>query len=177
MDDYESLSHTTWTCKYHVVFIPKCRRKVLYLELRRHLGEVLRKLALQKEAKVEEGHLMPDHVHMLLSIPPKYAVSQVVGYIKGKSAIHLARVYGERKRNFVGQHFWARGFFVNTVGRETQIATPAEPGGLPLTLERLTSSRQQGRACRSIPVAHSEVQKLFAVCFGMRQGKDHAVYN
>ncbi len=109
MDDYESLSHTTWTCKYHVVFIPECRRKVLYLELRRHLGEVLRKLALQKEARVEEGHLMPDHVHMLLLIPPKYAVSQVVGYIKGKSAIHLARVYGERKRNFVGQHFWARG--------------------------------------------------------------------
>ena len=109
MDDYENLSHTTWTCKYHVVFIPKCRRKTLYLELRRHLGEVFHKLALQRESKVEEGHLMPDHVHMLLSIPPKYAVSQVVGYIKGKSAIHLARVYGERKRNFVGQHFWARG--------------------------------------------------------------------
>ena len=117
MDDYESLSHTTWTCKYHVVFIPKFRRKALYQELRRHLGEVFRKLALQKELKVEEGHLMPDHVHMLLSISPKYAVSQVVGYIKGKSAIHLARVYGERKRNFVGQHFWARGFSVNTVGR------------------------------------------------------------
>jgi putative transposase len=101
-----------------VVFIPKCRRKALYRELRRHLGEVFRKLALQRESKVGEGHLMPDHVHMLLSIPPKYAVSQVVGYIKGKSAIHLARVYGERKRNFVGQHFWARGFFVNTVGRD-----------------------------------------------------------
>ena len=101
MDEYESLSHTTWACKYHVVFIPKCRRKALYQELRRHLGEVFRKLALQKESKVEEGHLMPDHVHMLLWIPPKYAVSQVVGYIKGKSAIHLARVYGERKRNFV----------------------------------------------------------------------------
>ena len=95
MGDYESLSHTTWTCKYHVVFIPKCRRKALYQELRRYLGEVFRKLALQKESKVEEGHLMPDHVHMLLSIPPKYAVSQVVGFIKGKSAIHLARVYGE----------------------------------------------------------------------------------
>ena len=120
MDDYESLSHTTWTCKYHVVFIPKCRRKALYQELRRYLGEVFRKLALQKESKVEEGHLMPDHVHMLLSIPPKYAVSQVVGFIKGKSAIHLARVYGERKRNFVGQHFWARGFFVNTVGRDEE---------------------------------------------------------
>jgi putative transposase len=120
MDDNESLGHTTWACKYHVVFIPKCRRKALYQELRRYLGEVFRKLALQKESKVEEGHLMPDHVHMLLSIPPKYAVSQVVGFIKGKSAIHLARVYGERKRNFVGQHFWARGFFVNTVGRNEE---------------------------------------------------------
>ena len=110
MDDYESLSHTTWTCKYHVVFIPKCRRKALYQELHRYLGEVFRKLALQKESKIEEGHLMPDHVHMLLSIPPKYAVSQVVGFIKGKSAIHIARVYAGRRRNFVGQHFWARGF-------------------------------------------------------------------
>ena len=108
MDEYETLSHTTWDCKYHIVFIPKYRRKTLYQELRRHLGEVFRRLALQKESKVEEGHLMPDHVHMLLSIPPKYAVSQVVGFIKGKSAIHMARVYGERKRNFVGQHFWAR---------------------------------------------------------------------
>ncbi len=120
MDEYESLSHTTWDCKYHVVFIPKCRRRTLYQELRRHLGEVFRRLALQKESKVEEGHLMPDHVHMLLSIPPKHAVSQVVGYIKGKSAIHMARVYGERKRNFVGQHFWARGFFVNTDGRDEE---------------------------------------------------------
>ena len=86
MNEYESLSHTTWTCKYHVVFIPKCRRKTLYLELRRHLGEVFHKLAVQKESKVEEGHLMPDHVHMLLSIPTKYAVSQVVGYIKASRA-------------------------------------------------------------------------------------------
>src|ERR1700759_1283398 len=87
MDEYESLSHTIWDYKYRVVFIPKCRRKTLYLELRRHLGEVFRRLALQKEARGEEGHLMPDHVHMLLAIPPKYAVSQVVGFIKGKSAI------------------------------------------------------------------------------------------
>jgi len=121
MDKFESLSHTTWECKYHVVFIPKCRRKVLYGQLRVHLGEVFRKLAGQKESRVEEGHLMPDHVHMLLSIPPKYSVSQVVGFIKGKSAIHLARVYGERKRNFVGQHFWARGFFVSTVGRDETV--------------------------------------------------------
>ena len=113
-----SLSHTKWECKYHVVFIPKYRRKVLFGELRQHLGDVFRKLALQKESRIEQGHLMADHVHMMISIPPKYAVSQVVGFIKGKSAIHLARTYGERKRNFVGQHFWARGYFVSTVGRD-----------------------------------------------------------
>ena len=100
------------------MFIPKYRRKVRYGELRQHLGDVFRKLALQKESRVEEGHLMLDHVHMMISIPPKYAVSQVVGFIKGKSAIHLARTYGERKRNFVGQRFWARGYFVSTVGRD-----------------------------------------------------------
>jgi putative transposase len=118
MDEPASLSHTKWECKYHVIFIPKRRRRTLYAELRKHLGELFRRLASQKESRIEEGHLMPDHVHMLISIPPKYAVSQVVGYIKGKSAIHLARVYGERKRSFVGQHFWARGFFVSTVGRD-----------------------------------------------------------
>jgi putative transposase len=121
MDDFESLSHSKWECKYHVVFIPKYRRKVLYVELRQHLGDVFRKLAEQKESRIEEGHLLSDHVHMLISIPPKYAVSQVIGFIKGKSAIHLARTYGERKRNFVGQHFWARGYFVSTVGRDTEV--------------------------------------------------------
>ncbi len=121
MDDAESLSHARWECKYHVVFIPKYRRKALYVELRRHLGEVFRSLAERKESRIEEGHLLPDHVHMLISIPPKYAVSQVIGFIKGKSAIHLARVYGERKRNFTGQHFWARGYFVSTVGRDENL--------------------------------------------------------
>ncbi len=121
MDDYQSLSHTKWECKYHVVFIPKGRRKTLYKALREHLGEVFRELALRKESRVEEGHLMPDHVHMMLTIPPKYAVSQVVGYLKGKSAIHIARVYSERKRNFVGQHFWARGYFVSTLGRDEEV--------------------------------------------------------
>jgi len=121
MDARKSLSHTVWECKYHVVFIPKCRRKTLYGALRKHLGDVFRQLAVQKEGRIEEGHLMPDHVHMMISIPPKYAVSQVIGYIKGKSAIHLARVYSERKRNFVGQHFWARGYFVSTVGRDEQV--------------------------------------------------------
>lgn len=121
MDEFESLSHSKWECKYHVVFIPKCRRKLLYGQLRVHLGDMLRRLAEQKESRIEEGHLMVDHVHMMIAIPPKYAVSQVVGYIKGKSAIQIARVYGERTRNFVGQHFWARGYFVSTVGRDEEV--------------------------------------------------------
>ena len=121
MDEYQSLSHTKWDCKHHVIFIPKYRRRALYGQLRRHLGEVFRKLAEQKESRIEEGHLMPDHVHMMIAIPPKYAVSQVVGFIKGKSAIHLARSYAERSRNFVGQHFWARGYFVSTVGRDEEV--------------------------------------------------------
>ena len=121
MNDYQSLNHSQWECKYHVIFIPKCRRKILYGELRRHLGSVFRTLTEQKESRIEEGHLMPDHVHMMISIPPKYAVSHVIGYIKGKSAIHVARTFGDRKRNFVGQHFWARGFFVSTVGRDEAV--------------------------------------------------------
>jgi len=117
MQIYESLKHTTWECKYHVVFIPKYRRKTLFAQLRRELGTVFRSLAEQKECTVEEGHLMPDHVHMLLSVPPKYSVASVMGFIKGKSAIHIARVYAGRRRNFVGQHFWARGYWVSTVGK------------------------------------------------------------
>ena len=121
MDKFGNLIHSAWGCKYHVLFIPKRRRRTLYGELRKHLGEVFRKLAAQKESEIVEGHLMPDHVHMMIAIPPKYAVSQVIGFIKGKSAIHLARVYGERKRNFIGQHFWARGYFVSTVGRDEAV--------------------------------------------------------
>jgi putative transposase len=121
MNEYESLNHTKWECKYHVVFIPKGRRKLLYGQIRAQLGEVFRELARQKESKVEEGHLRSDHVHMLLSIPPKYAVSQVVGYLKGKSAIYIARTFGGRQRNYVGEHFWARGYFVSTVGRDEQL--------------------------------------------------------
>ena len=120
MTHYRSLSHTKWTCQYHVVFIPKYRKKVIYGELRRDLGEVLRRLAQQRESEVEEGQLMVDHVHIMLSIPPKYSVAQVIGYLKGKSAIHIARHYAGRPRNFVGQHFWARGYFVSTVGRDEQ---------------------------------------------------------
>ena len=120
MNEYQTLSHTKWECKYHVVFIPKGRRKVLYGQVRQYLGEVFRELARQKESRIEEGHLQADHVHMLLSIPPKYAVAQVVGYLKGKSAIHIARTYGGRQQNFVGEHFWARGYFVTTVGHDEE---------------------------------------------------------
>ena len=121
MRQVNSLNHTRWECKYHIVFIPKYRKKVIYGELRRELGEVFHNLARQRESVIEEGHLQPDHVHIMISIPPKYAVSQVVGFIKGKSAIHIARTYSERKRNYVGQHFWARGYFVSTVGRDEDV--------------------------------------------------------
>jgi putative transposase len=119
MERYESLHHTKWECKYHLVWIPKCRKKVLYGQLRRDLGPILRKLALQKESQVVEGMLKVDHVHMVVSIPPKYSVSQVVGYMKGKSAIWVARAMG-RSRNFVGQNFWARGYCVSTVGLDEE---------------------------------------------------------
>ena len=118
MKVYESLRHTTWECKYHVVFIPKCRRKVLYGQLRQELGVVFRALAVERESEIIEGHLMPDHVHMMISVPPKYSVAQVIGYMKGKSAIHIARVYAGRRKNFVGQNFWARGYWVSTVGKD-----------------------------------------------------------
>ena len=118
MNDVESLSHTKWECKYHIVFIPKYRKKALYGALRQQLGEVLKQLAMQRESRIDEGHLMRDHVHMLVSIPPKYSVSQVVGYLKGKSAIHIARSFMGKPRNFTGESFWARGYFVSTVGRD-----------------------------------------------------------
>src|SRR5258708_36933307 len=100
--------------------MPKVRRKTLFGQLRRDLGQVFRTLAERRECKVLEGHTMPDHVHVLLSVPPKYAVSQIVGYMKGKSAIHIARTFMGVRRNYVGQHFWARGYFVSTVGRDEQ---------------------------------------------------------
>jgi len=118
MYDAESLNHTKWKCNYHIVWIPKYRKKAIFEDLRKHLGEIFRDLATQKECKVVEGHLMPDHVHILISIPPKHSVSQVVGFIKGKSAIQIARNFQGRKKNFVGQHFWARGYYVSTVGKD-----------------------------------------------------------
>jgi len=118
VNDVESLSHTKWECKSHIVFIPKYRKKALYGALRQQLGEVLKQLAMQRESRIDEGHLMRDHVHMLVSIRPKYSVSQVVGYLKGKSAIHIARTFMGKPRNFTGESFWARGYFVSTVGRD-----------------------------------------------------------
>ena len=122
MKDYQSLSHTKWDCKYHVVFIPKYRRKKIFGTVRQQLGEIFHELAKQKESQIVEGHLMADHVHMCISIPPKYAVSSVVGFIKGKSAISIARNFLGRKRNFTGESFWARGYFVSTVGLEEEVA-------------------------------------------------------
>lgn len=113
---YESLSHSKWDCKYHLVFIPKFRKKVLYGKIRKFLGPVFRELARQRECEILEGHMVQDHVHMLLRIPPKYSVAQIVGYIKGKSAISVARQFSGKKRNFEGERFWARGYAVSTVG-------------------------------------------------------------
>ncbi len=120
MKDYQSLNHTRWDCKYHVVFIPKRRKKSIYGAIRKHLGEILHELARQKESAIVEGHLRRDHIHMCMSIPPKYAVSNVIGYLKGKSAISIARNFMGRKRNFMGENFWARGYYVSTVGLDEE---------------------------------------------------------
>jgi putative transposase len=121
MDKLESLSHSKWACKYHIVFIPKYRKKVLFGQLRQRLGPVLHDLAARKECRIEAGHMRPDHVHMLLSVPPKYSVSQAVGFIKGKSAIWIAQNIDRKVRNIVGSNFWARGYFVSTVGRDEEL--------------------------------------------------------
>ena len=120
MKEYQSLAHTKWDCKYHVVFIPKKRKKAIFGAIRKHLGKILHELADQKECKILEGHLMTDHVHMCISIPPKYSVSNVVGYIKVKSAISIARRFMGKSRNFGGESFWARGYFVSTVGLDEE---------------------------------------------------------
>jgi putative transposase len=117
---YPSLSHSKWDCKYHVVFIPKKRRKALFGQARHHLGEIFHALARQKECQIVEGHMMPDHVHMCIAIPPKYAVASVIGFLKGKSAIAIARQLYGKERNFTGEHLWARGYAVSTVGFELE---------------------------------------------------------
>jgi len=115
---YESLAHSKWDCKYHIVFIPKCRKRTLYGKIRKFLGPVFHELASQRGSKILEGHMLPDHVHMLIRIPPKYSIAEVVGYIKGKSAIAVARQFSGRQRNFNGERLWARGYAVSTVGFE-----------------------------------------------------------
>ena len=120
-ETYQSLAHSRWDCKYHVVFVPKYRRKTLYdKDVRKYLGAVFHGLARQKECRIVEGHLRPDHVHMCIEIPPKYAVASIIGFIKGKSAISIARQFGGKMRNFTGEHFWARGYAVSTVGYELE---------------------------------------------------------
>ena len=121
MNTVKSLNHTKWECKYHLVWIPKYRRESIYKELRPYFGDILKELASQKECIIEEGHLLADHVHILISIPPKYSVAQIVGFIKGKSAISIARTYFGKRKNFTGQSFWARGYYVTTVGRDEEV--------------------------------------------------------
>lgn len=117
---YHSLAHSKWDCKYHIIFIPKMRKKKLYGEIRPRLGQIFHALAAMKECTITEGHVMPDHIHMLIEIPPKYRVSEVVGFLKGKSAIAIAKEFG-KARNFTGEHFWARGYAVSTVGFDEQV--------------------------------------------------------
>ena len=118
-DVYQSLAHSKWDCKYHVVFVPKRRRKAIFGNIRRQLGRVFHALAKQKECQIVEGHWMLDQVHMCIAIPPKHPVASVIGFLKGKSAIAIARLSG-KERNFSGEHFWARGYAVSTVGFELE---------------------------------------------------------
>jgi putative transposase len=115
---YESLSHSKWDYKYHVVFIPKYRKRVLNGKIRKFLGPLFQKLAGQRQSKILEGHMVQGHVQRLIQIPPKYAVSEVIGYLKDKNAITVARQFSGRKKNFDGKLFWARGYAVSTVGFE-----------------------------------------------------------
>ena len=122
MSEFESMAHSKWDCKYHVVFVPKFRKKVLYGNIRSFLGPKFHELAAQKSCKIVKGNMVQDHVHILIEIPPKFAVAEVVGYLKGKSAIAVARQFSGRQRNFNGERLWARGYAVSTVGfEETQI--------------------------------------------------------
>ena len=118
MNGFQSLSHSRWDCKYRVVFVPKGRKKSLYGKVREFLKKAFHELARQKGCQIVEGHMSGDHVHMCISIPPKYAVSEVIGYLKGKSTIAVARQFAGRKKNFNGEHFWSRGYAVSTVGFE-----------------------------------------------------------
>ena len=111
-----SLAHTKWLCKYHIVFAPKYRRKVIYNQIRKDIGEILRELCRYKGVELLEGHMMPDHIHMMVSIPPKYSVSSVMGYLKGKSALMIFERHANLKYKYGNRHFWGEGYYVSTVG-------------------------------------------------------------
>ena len=120
MREWQSLSHVRWYCRYHVVFVPKYRKRVIFGNLRRDIGKILRDLCIEHEIELVEGHAMSDHVHLLLSVPPKFSIANTVGYVKGKSAIRIHRQFLGRERNFTGFHFWARGYCVSTVGLDEE---------------------------------------------------------
>ena len=112
----DSLAHTKWMCKYHIVFAPKYRRKIIYNQIRKDIGEIMHELCKYKGVEIIEGHMMPDHIHMLLSIPPKYSVSSVMGYLKGKSALMIFERHANLKYKYGNRHFWCEGYYVSTVG-------------------------------------------------------------
>ena len=116
-DDISSLSHSKWRCQYHIVFAPKYRRQVIYGKIKVDIGKILRKLCEQKGVEIIEANLCPDHIHMLISIPPKYSVAQVVGYLKGKSSLMIFDRHANLKYKYGNRHFWCRGYYVDTVGR------------------------------------------------------------
>ena len=116
MREWRSLSHVKWECKYHVVIVPKYRRRILFGRLRRQIGIIIRQLCRQKEVELIEGHALPDHIHLVLSVPPKYSIAMMIGYLKGKSAIRIHRQLQGVKKGFTGKHFWSRGYCVSTVG-------------------------------------------------------------
>ena len=120
MREWQSLSHVRWYCRYHVVFVPKYRKRAIFGNLRKEIGKILRDLCVEHEIELIEGHAMPDHVHLLLSIPPKFSIANTVGYVKGKSAIRIHRQFLSRERRFTGFHFWARGYCVSTVVLDEQ---------------------------------------------------------
>ena len=119
-EPWKSLAHSRWECKYHVVFIPKYRRKAMYGEIRASVGGIFHELARQKEGRIVAGHLLADPVHLCIEIPPTHAVASIIGFLKGKSAVAIARQFGGKGKNFTGEHFWARGYAVSTVGYELE---------------------------------------------------------
>jgi putative transposase len=120
MREWQSLSHVRWYCRFHIVFVPKYRKRAIFGSLRKAIGGILRQLCEQAGVELVEGHALPDHIHLCLSIPPKYSVANTVGFLKGKSAIRIHREYMGRRRNFTSYHFWARGYCVSTVGLDEQ---------------------------------------------------------